>query len=147
MTAKVFVDSNVLIYAHNADAGEKRDAAAALLRDLWAERRGCLSSQVLQEFYVNVTRKIRRPLTRAAAREVVRNYASWVEQAITPSTIVRASEIEELAQLSFWDGLIVAAAEAHRAREIASEDLQHGQVIAGMRVRNPFARDERPGVK
>jgi len=73
MTAKVFVDSNVLIYAHNADAGEKRGLAAALLRDLWEERRGCLSSQALQEFYVNVTRKIRQPLTRAAAREIVRN--------------------------------------------------------------------------
>ena len=143
MTAKVFVDSNVLIYAHNADAGEKRSLAAGLLRDLWAERRGCLSSQVLQEFYVNVTRKIRKPLTRAAAREVVRNYASWVEQAITPSTIVRASEIEELAQLSFWDSLIVAAAEAQRAREIASEDLQDGQLIAGIRVRNPFVQDNR----
>lgn len=142
MTAKVFVDSNVLIYAHNADAGEKHALAAGLLRDLWEEHRGCLSSQVLQEFYVNVTCKIRRPLARAAAREVVRNYASWIEQAITSTTIVRASEIEEWVQLSFWDSLIVAAAEVHRAREIASEDLQHGQVIAGIRVRNPFVREE-----
>lgn len=138
MTVKAFVDSNVLIYAHNADAGEKHRVASTLLRELWETRDGCLSTQVLQEFYVNVTRKIRRPLHRARAREVVRTYALWVEEPITPATVVRASELEELVQLSFWDGLIVAAAEAHRAKELLSEDLQHGQVIAGVRVRNPF---------
>lgn len=139
MTEKAFVDSNILIYAHNASAGEKHRVAAALLRDLWETRDGCLSTQVLQEFYVNVTRKIRQPLSRAAAREVVSNYAVWVKEPITAATVTRASELEELTRLSFWDSLIVASAEAQGAKELLSEDLQHGQVIAGVRVRNPFS--------
>lgn len=138
MTEKAFVDSNILIYAHNASAGEKHLVAAALLRDLWETRDGCLSTQVLQEFYVNVTRKIRQPLSRAAAREVVSNYAVWVKEPITAATVTRASELEELTRLSFWDSLVVASAEAQGAKELLSEDLQHGQIIAGMRVRNPF---------
>ena len=138
MSAKRFVDSNILIYAHNADAGEKHRVAGALLRDLWEARDGRLSTQVLQEFYVNVTRKIKHPLPRAEAREIIRNYALWVEHPTTATTVARASELEELAQLSFWDALIVASAEAHGAHELISEDLQHGQTIAGVRVRNPF---------
>ena len=69
MTAKAFVDSNILIYAHNADAGVKHRAAATVLRELWESRNGCLSTQVLQEFYVNVTRKIKHPLARARTRD------------------------------------------------------------------------------
>lgn len=138
MSAIAFVDSNILIYAHNSDAGAKHRVAAYLLRELWESRNGCLSTQVLQEFYVNVTRKIKRPLSRASAREIVRNYAPWVRQPITASTVLRASELEEMAQLSCWDSLIVASAEAQRASELISEDLQHAQVIAGVRVRNPF---------
>ena len=139
MTARAFVDSNILIYAHNADAGEKHRVAAALLRELWESREGRLSTQVLQEFYVNVTRKIRRPLARAPAREIVRDYSVWIEEPITAVTIARASELEEVARLSFWDSLILASAEAHRVKELVSEDLQHGQVIAGVQIRNPFA--------
>ena len=88
MTVKAFVDSNILIYAHNADAGEKHRVAAALLRELWETRDGCLSTQILQEVYVNVTRKIKRPLRRAAAREIVRNYAPWVKEPIAAATVV-----------------------------------------------------------
>ena len=77
MSDKSFVDSNVLIYAHDADAGVKREAAAALLRELWAQRSGVLSTQVLHEFYVNVTRKIAAPVARSSARAVVDAYAPW----------------------------------------------------------------------
>lgn len=138
MTATAFVDSNILIYAHNADAGVKHRTAAAVLRELWESRNGCLSTQVLQEFYVNVTRKIRQPLSRASAREIVRNYALWVREPITADTVLRAAELEEAVRLSFWDSLIVASAEAQRAKELISEDLQHGQLIGAVRVRNPF---------
>ena len=75
MTGKVFVDSNILIHAHDVDAGSKQERAATWLRDLWELRTGWLSTQVLQEFYVNVTLKIKKPLRKFAAREVVRNYA------------------------------------------------------------------------
>ena len=101
MTGRVFVDSNILIYAHDLDAGKRHLRAAEQLKALWDSRDGCLSTQVLQEFYVNVTRKIKTPLGWGAAREVVRNYTPWVRSWITPATIIRGSEIGEVWQLSF----------------------------------------------
>jgi predicted nucleic acid-binding protein len=138
MTGKVFVDSNVLVYAHDGDAGVKQQQAASLLKELWESGCGRLSTQVLQEFYTNVTQKIKRPLARSVAREVIRNYGIWVEYFITPSTVVRASEISETWMLSFWDSMILAAAEQNSAEELLTEDLNHGQVIAGIQVVNPF---------
>jgi predicted nucleic acid-binding protein len=138
MTARVFVDSNILIYAHNIDAGAKHRRAAEWLDKLWNTRAGCLSTQVLQEFYVNVTQKIRSPLAKSAARDIVRSYGLWVQSPVTPETVVRASEIGEIWQISFWDGMIVAAAEQTGAAELLSEDMNHGQVIAGVKIVNPF---------
>lgn len=138
MSGKVFVDSNVLIYAHDKDAGIRQRQASQRLKALWESQAGLLSTQVLQEFYVNVTRKIKTPLAHGVAREVIRNYGLWVESPITPSTVIRASEITETWQLAFWDSMIVAAAEQDGAAELLSEDLNHGQVIAGVRIVNPF---------
>lgn len=138
MIARTFVDSNILIYAHDLDAGDRHLRAADCLAELWGAGAGLLSTQVLQEFYVNVTQKIKSPLPRTVAREVVRTYAPWVQSWITPETVVRASEIGEVWELSFWDSLILAAAEQSQAVELLSEDLNHGQVIAGIRVVNPF---------
>jgi predicted nucleic acid-binding protein len=138
MIAKTFVDSNILIYAHDLDAGDRHRRAADCLAALWAGGSGLLSTQVLQEFYVNVTRKIGSPLPRTAAREVVRDYAPWVQSWITPETIVRASEIGEIWRLPFWDSMILAAAEQSQAVVLLTEDLNHGQVVAGIRVVNPF---------
>jgi predicted nucleic acid-binding protein len=138
MSGIAFVDSNVLIYAHDRDAGPKREPAMALLGRLWTERTGILSVQVLQEFFVTVTRKLQTPLARAQAREVVRAYAPWVLSPTTPETILRATELSEAARIDFWDALIVAAAEQSGAETLYSEDLSHGQVIAGVRVVNPL---------
>ena len=138
MSGKVFVDSNILIYAHDKDAGTKQRQAAERLKKLWDTQLGLLSTQVLQEFYVNVTRKIKKPLRSDLAREVVRNYGLWVESPITPATVVRASEIGEIWRLSFWDSMILAAAEQDGAGELLTEDLHSGQKIAGIRVVNPF---------
>jgi predicted nucleic acid-binding protein len=138
MIDKLFVDSNILIYAHDADAGAKRQRAAGTLRELWEMRSGRLSTQVLQEFYVNVTQKIKTPIPKPLARETVRNYAPWVQSLITPQTVVRASEIGETWRLSFWDSMILAAAEQSRAAQLLTEDLKHGDVIAGIRIVNPF---------
>ena len=85
MTIRTFVDSNILIYAHDADAGARQRRASEQLVELWAAGTGLLSTQVLQEFYVNVTQKIKAPLSRSAAREVVRDYAPWVESPIAPA--------------------------------------------------------------
>ena len=138
MSARIFVDSNILIYAHDLDAGLKQTRAADSLRTLWNLRTGILSTQVLQEFYVNVTQKINVPLSRSAAREVIRNYTPWVRAPITPATVLRASEISETWLVSFWDGVIIAAAEEAEAGELLSEDLAHGAIIAGVRIVNPF---------
>ena len=138
MSDKSFVDSNVLIYAHDVDAGVKRHAAAAVLRDLWVQRSGVLSTQVLHEFYVNVTRKIAAPLSRSSARAVVDAYAPWCVNTTAAETSA-AFRIEDEARISFWDALIVAAARKAGAVRILSEDLNAGQTIAGIRIENPFS--------
>ncbi len=139
MNDRVFVDSNILIYAHDADAGTRHEKAADLLRQLWQKRNGILSTQVLQEFYVNVTRKIPKPLPKAAAREIIRNYTLWIVETIDGADVVRASEIEEQDRVNFWDALIMVAAAKAGASRILSEDLQAGQSIAGVLVENPFS--------
>lgn len=138
MSAIAFVDSNILIYAHDLDAGIKRERAAAALRELWDRGTGRLSVQVLQEFYVNATQKLATPIARATAREIIRTYAVWIRRATTADTVQRASEICDLTRISFWDALIVASAEEVEADELLSEDLNAGQVIAGIQVVNPL---------
>ncbi len=137
MSAKSFVDTNVLIYAHDIDAGFKREIAGALLRELWIGRTGVLSIQVLQEFYVNVTRKLASPLPKDSARRVVDSYAIWCGE-MTTAEIDAAFRIEDESRIGFWDALIVAAAVKSGAERILSEDLNAGQMIAGIRVENPF---------
>jgi len=138
MTERVFVDTNVLIYAHDLDAGLKRDRAVSILSRLWENENGIVSVQVLQEFYVRVTRKIRDPLTPALARGVIKNYLAWQIAPNDPSTVLLASEIAERNQISFWDALIVASASNAGADKILSEGLNHGQVIEGIVIENPF---------
>ena len=137
MSDRIFVDSNVLIYAHDADAKSKHEVAKNILLELWDERTGVLSTQVLQEFYVNVTRKIAHPISRQLARRVVNNYAIWCSDT-TPADISTAFRIEDESRIGFWDALIVACALKIGARRILSEDLNAGQMIAGIRIVNPF---------
>lgn len=138
MSAKTFVDTNVLIYAHDVDAGTKHETARGILRHLWTQRAGILSTQVLQEFYVNVTRKIVTPLPKFSARAVVESYTLWCA-VTTPEEISAAFGIEDEAGIGFWDALIVATARKAGAARILSEDLNPGQIIAGVRIENPFA--------
>lgn len=139
MTDKAFVDTNVLVYAHDADAGRRHDVAKSLVADLWETRRAVISTQVLQEFYVNATRKIPSPLPRATARRIVNTYAVWQTELIDPLDLHRASELEERHKLSFWDALIVAAALKGGASTILTEDMSAGRTISGIRIDNPFA--------
>jgi predicted nucleic acid-binding protein len=137
MSGKTFVDTNVLIYAHDIDANAKNEVAKAVLRDLWSERTGVLSMQVLQEFYVNVTRKIASPLPKDLARSVVSSYVPWCMET-TPFEISAAFRIEDEARIGFWDALIVSSAVKSGATRVLSEDLNAGQLIAGILVQNPF---------
>jgi len=138
MSDRCFVDTNILIYAHDREAGTKHEQASRLIEDLWDRQAGVLSIQVLQEFYVNVTRKIPKPLSRAQARDVIEAYAAWPLAVNGPATLMKASDIEERHRLSFWDSLIVAAAVELGADRLLSEDLQHGSRIEGMIVENPL---------
>jgi predicted nucleic acid-binding protein len=139
MSAKTFIDTNVLIYAHDVDAKGKYETAKRILRELWSQRDGIVSLQVLQEFYVNVTRKIAAPLPRTAARSLVNTYGVWCVET-TPAEISTAFRIEDEARIGFWDALIVASACRAGASRILSEDLNAGQSIEGVRIENPFAR-------
>jgi predicted nucleic acid-binding protein len=125
MSGKSFVDTNVLIYAHDVDADAKHQVAKAVLRDLWSERMGVLSLQVLQEFYVKVTRKIATPLSKDSARLVVSTYAMWCIET-TPAELSSAFRIEDESRIGFWDALIVSSAAQSGATRILSEDLSAG---------------------
>jgi predicted nucleic acid-binding protein len=139
MNDRTFVDTNILIYAHDIDAKAKHNVAKNVLAELWSQRTGVLSLQVLQEFYVNVTRKIASPLSRSTARRVVNSYAIWCIET-TPAEISSAFRIEDESQVGFWDALIIASASKCGASRILSEDLNAGQMIAGLKVENPFRR-------
>ena len=139
MNELVFVDSNILIYSQDADAGDKRERAIESLKPLWTAGTGRVSVQVLQEFYVNATRKLTNPVSLATAREVIHVYGEWVKAQTSVATVMRASELAELAQLSFWDGLIIASAEQAGATCLYSEDLNPGQTIAGIKIIDPLA--------
>ena len=137
MSAKIFLDSNILIYAHDEREPEKRAIAAARLVELMESRSLVLSPQVLQEFYVNVTRKLARPLARGVARQIVEDLSKCCIAA-SHREIAMAFRIEDESGISFWDSLICASALKAGATTILSEDLNHGQVIAGIRIENPF---------
>ena len=138
MTDKVFVDTNILVYAHDLDAGDKHGLAGDIVSKLWESRNGVLSTQVLQEFYVTLTRKVSSPLSKLEARKLVQKYSHWQVVLNDPLIISQASEIEESYNLSFWDALIVSAAYSQNVPTILTEDLSHGQIIEGVLIENPF---------
>jgi predicted nucleic acid-binding protein len=138
MSGNTFVDTNILIYAHDVDQKSKHPVARRILTELLRERSLIVSPQVLQEFYVNVTRKIGRPLTKAAAREIVSDFSVWCVDT-TPADIAAAFRIEDASRISFWDALICAVAQKSGAKVILSEEMSSGQKIAGMQIKNPFA--------
>lgn len=136
MTALVFVDTNVLLYAVDAAVPEKQRAAAAWRAALWRSRRGRISYQVLQEFYVQALRK--DPKRADLAQAEVRDLFAWEPIAVDADVIQGAWGLQARFSLSFWDALIVAAAQALQCRFLLTEDLSHGQDLGGVRVVNPF---------
>lgn len=135
---KVFLDSNVLVYAHDVSAGAKHEIAKATVEGLWKRRCGVLSSQVLQEWFVNVTGKIRKPVAAATAREIVEALLSWEVVVNDGASVLAAVDIHESLGFSFWDALIVQAALRGGASRLLTENLTHGQKVNGMRIENPF---------
>ena len=134
---KSFVDTNVLVYAYNLEAGPKHERARELIQELWATQNGIISTQVLQEFYSSL-RRLDRSLKISFVRGLVSNYFDWQVVVNAPESIFHASEIEERYQVSFWDALIIHAAEISGASVLYSEDLSDGQRYGAVRVMNPF---------
>jgi predicted nucleic acid-binding protein len=134
-----FVDANVLVYAYDSSAGAKQAVAAQLLTRLWDERRGCLSVQVLQEFFVIVTKKVRQPLVADDAAACIRDLASWKIFAPAAEDVLAAIALHRQASISFWDAMAVEAAAQSDCDVLWTEDLSDGQVLRGVRIQNPFS--------
>jgi len=137
MNARAFVDTNVLVYANAAPGDAKSDAARALLAELWTARRGVVSTQVLQELAWVLRRKGR--LDGAAVRGAVTPYLAWHVIVNDGAATLRALDVEARFGVSFWDALIIQAAQAAGAEVLYSEDLADGQLYGSVRVSNPFA--------
>jgi predicted nucleic acid-binding protein len=138
MSDRYFVDTNILVYAHDTAGGAKHDRAKALVEKLWRDRSGVVSAQVLQELCVNVRRKAGRPVDLDTARAILADYLAWNVVTNTGESILEALEIEKRYRISFWDALVVQAAEASGAAVLYSEDLSDGQSYRGVRVVNPL---------
>jgi len=138
MTAPVFVDTNVLVYARDAGDAAKHERAREWVGFLWDTKRGRVSRQVLHEYYVTVTRKLRPGLPTEEARSDVRALFHWLTAVNPEAAIESAWVLQDHGSLSFWDALILSAAQAMECGFLLSEDLPAGQELAGVRVVSPF---------
>jgi predicted nucleic acid-binding protein len=144
MSDKYFVDTNILIYAHDPSTGLKHRRGLEIIEGLWRSGRGVLSTQVLQEFCVNLRRKAAHPLPLAKVRLLIRDYSTWEVVTNTSESILRALEIEARYKISFWDALILRAAVEAGASILYSEDLAARQFYGSIQVVNPFAAPATP---
>jgi predicted nucleic acid-binding protein len=138
MTAKVFVDTNVLVYARDASERRKQQQATSWLNSLWSSRTGRLSYQVLQEFYVTVTEKLKPGLDARSARSDVTALFAWRPISIENRVVAGGWLIQDRYGLSWWDALIVSAAQVAGCEYLLTEDLQEDQTFGNVHVINPF---------
>ena len=136
--AGVFIDANILIYSEDGADPVKQKVAIAWLNALWQRGVGRLSTQVLNEFYVIATRKIKPPMPAGDARAEVRRYELWRPWQIDHATVESAWAVESRYGLHYWDSLVVAAAQHMDCRYLLSEDMGHEQKYGGVQVINPF---------
>jgi predicted nucleic acid-binding protein len=142
MTDRVFLDTNVLVYAFDRSDPARHDTAAALLTGLLADRSACVSTQVLKELYVVATRKVAAPLSHEAARAIIEDLSQVTVVEETVALLTLALDLVKRLRWSLWDAAILAAARIAGCSRLLTEDLQHGRVVDGVRVENPFL--ERP---
>jgi predicted nucleic acid-binding protein len=138
MTAPCFVDANVLVYSRDLRDVRKREAARVLLGRLWEDQTGRISVQVLNEFYAVATGKLRALLAADEVWDDIETLIAWNPLQIDVPLLHQARSVEARFRLSWWDALIVAAAQLQGCRILYSEDLQHGAVYDSVQVRNPF---------
>ena len=136
---KIFVDTSVLVHAHDLDSGLKRAIAEHVLKQLWQDETGVLSTQVLQEFYTALTSGIASPVPRRAARDLIHAYSVWPVITLDAADVLAASDFEERYRLNFRDAQIVVAARKSGATLLLSDSLQPYRPIAGLELQNPFA--------
>lgn len=138
MSAAVFVDTNVFVYARDASEPGKQPAAARWIEQLWIEQRGRTGIQVLNEYYVTMTRKLDPGMKPDDAWADVRALLAWEPQPVDRDLLLRAHEVEQRYVLSWWDAMIVAAAQLQNCALLLTEDLQNGSNYDGVTVCNPF---------
>ena len=138
MSDKSFVDTNILMYAHDRTTGVKHERAKALIEKLWDSGGGVLSTQVLQELCINLRRKSSRPVSAEETRRLIQDYSSWDVVVNTAESVLQALSIELRYKISFWDALILHAAGISGATVLYSEDLAAGQTYGAVRVVNPL---------
>lgn len=134
-----FVDSNVLVYAFDTSAGARHEASAALIERLWESGGGCLSVQVFQEFFVTVTRTVKKPLSADEAADHIRDLSAWRIYAPDIVDVLAAIDLHKRARINFWDAMVVRAADQSGCAVVWTEDLSDGQSIQGVTIRNPFS--------
>jgi predicted nucleic acid-binding protein len=140
MSAKSFVDTSILLHAHDASS-DKHELAKQLLTDLWHTRTGVISTQILQEFSVAI-RRANPDLSVVQVALLVQNFSGWEVVTNNADSIIRALRIETRHKISFWDALIVEAAQAAGAEVLYSENLDDGQLYNSVRVVNPFQKQK-----
>lgn len=136
---KVFLDTNILVYAYDISSGRRHDIAGNIVADLWNLRTGVLSIQVLQEFFINVTKKIPKPLDIKTARDIIRDLLLWEVVDNDGELMLAAMDVQMKYRYAFWDSLIIAAAIKSDASTLLTEDLNNGQIIEGVVMKNPFS--------
>ena len=137
---KTFVDTNILVYAEDLDAGEKHDMAVRLVTELWESGEGVLSIQVLQELFVTLTRKLPRPVPAAKTRKIVEQYLTWTVVDNSGPLLLGAIDLASRSRIAFWDALIVHAAQQSGCGRLMTEDMSHGQKFGNVRVLSPFVQ-------
>ncbi len=138
MSAKVFLDTNILVYAHDNVVPNKREIAACLVTRLWREGSGVLSVQVLQELYVALTKRAAIAMDPEEVENILQDYLTWKIVINDATAVMDAIQIQRRYHISFWDALIVKAANQSGAKILYSEDLNHEQVYGEVKVLNPF---------
>ena len=141
MKDKVFLDTNIIVYAHDRSSGDKQAVAREIIDYLWESRKGVISVQVLQELFVCVTQKIVKPLLIKNARVIIEYLANWDVVVNDKYITLKAIDLQERYRFSFWDSLVIQAAIQGQAGLLLSEDLPDGQVIKDLKILNPFNKE------
>jgi predicted nucleic acid-binding protein len=133
-----FVDTNILVYAHDVSAGSKHQQAKAVIHQLWDSKSGCLSVQVLQEFHVTITQKVSKPLDVESSAKIIEDLSFWRVYAPDIKDILSAIDLQHRYTISFWDAMVIWSAIQLDCEILWSEDLSSGQLYEGVQLLNPF---------